>query len=208
MTDPAAGKELLRRGPRRPAANGAVEQGDDRRGQLAGARRRLRAGDGVRLPDRGRVGQLRPARDQPGDHPRLRRHAAAAAPGGRGEGARDEPARRADLGAAGLRAGARQRGRPGSRAVRHRARLGAQAGRPGAGGGRAGEEGLGERRSGSGDRGREGRLRDRVRLRGRARGDRRLPRQAQASGAGSSGAGRRGQSPGGRFASLPRTVRL
>ncbi len=99
------------RRPRRAAPNGAVEQGHDRRRQLAGARRRMRAGDGLRLPDRRRVGELRPAGDQPGDHPRLRRHSAAAAPRGRGEGARDEPARRADLGPAGLRGRARQRGR-------------------------------------------------------------------------------------------------
>ena len=76
--------------------------------------------------------------------------------------------------------GPRQRGRPRPRAVRHRARLGAQAGRPGAGRGRADQEGLGEGRPGRGDRGGEGRLRHRVRLRGRARGDRGLPRQAQA----------------------------
>ena len=81
---------------------------------------------------------------------------------------------------AGLRAGPRQRGRPRPRAVRRRARLGAQAGRPGAGGRRADQEGLGEGRPGRGDRGGEGRLRHRVRLRGRARGDLGLPRQAQA----------------------------
>ena len=92
-----------RRRPRRAASHGAVEQGDHRRRQLAGARRRLRAGDGLRLPDRGRIGELRPARDQPRDHPRVRRHAAAGAPGGGGEGARDEPARGADLGRAGRR---------------------------------------------------------------------------------------------------------
>ena len=68
--------------------------GDDRVGQLARVRRRLRAGDGVRLPHRRRVGDVRPAGDQPGDHPGLRRHAAAAAAGRRGQGARDEPARR------------------------------------------------------------------------------------------------------------------
>ncbi len=69
---------------------------DDRRGQLARLRRRLRAGDGLRRPDRGRVGDLRPARDQARDHPRLRRHPAAAAAGRREQGARDEPDRRRD----------------------------------------------------------------------------------------------------------------
>ena len=44
-----------------------------------------------------RVGELRPARDQPGDHPRVRRHAAAAAPDRRGAGLRDQPDRRSDL---------------------------------------------------------------------------------------------------------------
>ena len=43
-----------------------------------------------------RVGHVRPARDQPRDHPRLRRDAAAAAARGRGQGARDEPHRRPD----------------------------------------------------------------------------------------------------------------
>ena len=56
----------------------------------------------------------------------------------------------------GLRARARQRGRPGPRAVRHGAGLGAEARRPGAGGGRADQEGFGERRPGSGHRGGEG----------------------------------------------------
>ena len=76
--------------------DGAVADGHDRGGQLARVRRRLRAGDGVRLPHRRRVGHVRPARDQPRDHPRLRRHPAAAAARGRGEGARDEPRRRPD----------------------------------------------------------------------------------------------------------------
>ena len=47
--------------------------------------------------------------------------------------------------------------------------------------------GLGEGRSGRGDRGREGRLHDRLLIRGRARGDRRVPRQAQAEVAGQVG---------------------
>ena len=60
-------------------------------------RRRLRAGDGLRLPDRRRVGRLRPAGDQARDHPRLRRHPAPAAAGRRRQGAGDEPDRRRDL---------------------------------------------------------------------------------------------------------------
>ena len=55
-----------------------------------------------------RVGDVRPARDQPRDHPRLRRHAAAAAAGRRGQGARDEPDRRSDRRRGGLRARPRQ----------------------------------------------------------------------------------------------------
>ncbi len=47
MTDPAAGQGAARRRPRRAASHGAVEQGDCRGRQLAGARRRLRAGDGL-----------------------------------------------------------------------------------------------------------------------------------------------------------------
>ena len=54
-------------------------------------RRRLRAGDGLRRAHRRRVGDLRPARDQPRDHPRLRRHPAPAAARRREQGARDEP---------------------------------------------------------------------------------------------------------------------
>ena len=84
-----------------------LEHRHDRRGQRARVRRRLRAGDGLRLPDRRRVGDLRPARDQPRDHPRVRRHAAAAAAGRRGQGARDEPDRRSDHRRGGVRARAR-----------------------------------------------------------------------------------------------------
>ena len=101
--------------------------GHDRGGQLARVRRRLRAGDGVRLPHRRRVGHLRPARDQPRDHPRLRRHPAAAAAGRGGQGARDEPGRRPDRRLRGATARAGQPGRAGPRAVRHRAAVGAQA---------------------------------------------------------------------------------
>ena len=94
---PGEGRRGAARGrPRVHDLDGEVAHGHDRGGQLARVRRRLRAGDGVRLPHRGRVGDVRPAGDQPGHHPGLRRHAAAAAAGRRGQGARDEPARRRD----------------------------------------------------------------------------------------------------------------
>ena len=73
-----------RRGPAprrpRPAARvRPIAGGDDRRRQRARLRRRLRAGDVLRRADRRRGRRLRPARDQPRDHPRLRRHPAPAA---------------------------------------------------------------------------------------------------------------------------------
>ena len=83
--------------PHRPRAAARVRHlagGDDRRRQRDRLRRWLRAGDGLRRADRRRGGGLRPARDQPRDHPRLRRHPAAAAPGRREQGAGDEPDRR------------------------------------------------------------------------------------------------------------------
>ena len=125
------------------ALDGAVAYGDDRRGELDRLRRRLRARDGVRLPHRRRVGHLRPARDQPGDHPRLRRHPAAAASRGRAEGARDEPHRRPDRR---LRGAPRRPGEPGGagpRAVRHGAVVGAEALGAGADRGRGDQEALG-----------------------------------------------------------------
>ena len=60
---------------------GALADRHDRRRQRHGAGRRLRDRDGVRRPDRRHVGVVRPAGDQPRDHPGLRRHAAAAAAG-------------------------------------------------------------------------------------------------------------------------------
>ena len=56
---------------------------DDRGGQRPRLRRRLRAGDGLRRAHRRALGAVRPAGDQARDHPRLRRHPAAAAPGRR-----------------------------------------------------------------------------------------------------------------------------
>ena len=80
--------------PRRPRAVQRArrrERRDDRGGQRPRLRRRLRAGDGLRRAHRGALGAVRPAGDQARDHPRLRRHPAPAAPGGRQQGARDEP---------------------------------------------------------------------------------------------------------------------
>ena len=57
-------------GPRAPSRPGPEPGLDDRGGQLARLRRRLRGLDGVRLPHRRRVGDLRPAGDQARDHPR------------------------------------------------------------------------------------------------------------------------------------------
>ena len=130
--DEAGGDDLINSGHALLRELGTDRRLDDRRGQLARVRRRLRAGDGVRLPDRGRVGGLRPARDQAGDHPRLRRHPAPAAAGRPAQGAGDEPDRRRDHRARGARARPRQPGRARPRAVRHGARLGPQARRPGA----------------------------------------------------------------------------
>ena len=81
--DESGGRGADPRGPR-PAARARPEPGlDRRRDQRDRLRRRLRAGDGLRLPRRRRLGDLRPARDQPRDHPRLRRHPAPAAAGRR-----------------------------------------------------------------------------------------------------------------------------
>ena len=56
----------------------APRQARDRGGQRLRPRRRPRAGHGLRLPHRERRGQVRPARGQPGGHPRIRRDAAPA----------------------------------------------------------------------------------------------------------------------------------
>ena len=80
----------------------------------------------------------------------------------------------------GLRVRPRQPRRRRPRAVRHRDRLGAQARPAGAARARADQAGLAPGRARRGHRGREGGLRRRVRLRGRARGHRRVPRQADA----------------------------
>ena len=77
--DASAGRGPAGRRPRDAARDGDVEHDDHRGGEQHRVRRRLRAGDGVRLPHRGRVGDVRAAGDQPRDHSRLRRHAAAAA---------------------------------------------------------------------------------------------------------------------------------
>ena len=85
--------------------------------------------------------RLRAARGQARDHPRLRRHPAAAAAGRPAEGARDEPDRRRDhRPARRYEFGLVNRIVTRPRAVRHRPRLGAQARRPGADRGRADQE--------------------------------------------------------------------
>ena len=131
------GTRAARRRARAPARHGALADRHHRRGQRAGLRGRLRAGHGLRLPDRGRVGELRAAGDQPRHHPRLRGHPAAA-PAGRGrQGAGAQPDRRADRGRRGVRVRARHTGRARPRAAGHGAVLGAQARRPGPAGHRA-----------------------------------------------------------------------
>jgi enoyl-CoA hydratase/3-hydroxyacyl-CoA dehydrogenase len=84
------------RSPRGAAGHGARLNHHHRRRQRWRLRRRLRAGHGLRRAHRRSLGHLRPARDRPGHHARLRRHAAPAAPGRRGQGAGDEPHRRSD----------------------------------------------------------------------------------------------------------------
>ncbi len=160
--DEAGGEDLIHSGHALLRDLGQNRGLDDRGGQLTRVRRRLRGLDGLRLPDRGRVGDLRPAGDQAGDHPRVRRHAAPAAPRRPAQGAGDEPDRRCDHGARCARARARQPRRARPRAVRHRARLGAQARRPGAAGGRGDQEGQPQGRPGRGHRGREAGLRRRL----------------------------------------------
>ena len=66
----------------------------DRGRQRPRLRRRLRARHGLRRAPRRALRALRPARGQARDHPRLRRHPAPAAPGGREQGPGDEPHRR------------------------------------------------------------------------------------------------------------------
>ncbi len=180
MTDEAQGRELIDSGHALLRDFGQGEGGDDRRGQRARLRRRLRGLDGLRRPPRGRGRDLRPAGDQAGDHPRLRRHPAAAGAGRVEQGAGDEPDRRRDLSRrrAGIRTG--ERGRPRPRAVRHGARLGPAPRRSGSARGRADQAGLRQGRHRRGDRGREAGLRHRLPVRGRARGDLGLPRQADA----------------------------
>ena len=92
-----AGPRADRLRPRPAARLRQGAGGDDRRGQRARLRRRLRGLDGLRLPPRRRGGDLRPAGDQAGDHPRLRRHPAPAGAGRPEQGAGDEPDRRRDL---------------------------------------------------------------------------------------------------------------
>ena len=146
-----------------------------------GVRRWLRAGDGLRHADRRRVGRVRSARGEAGDHPRLRRHATAAPPRRSPEGPRDEPDRRRDHGRGGLRRRPRQLPDAGSRDVRHRRLLRPEAGGAGSDRRLADQEGLPPGRPRRGHRGREGGVRDRVLQRRRQGGHRRVPRQAHAA---------------------------
>ena len=82
--------ELSARANRRPATGQRVTQliealprAGDRCGQRLRPRRRLRARDGVRLPDRQRKRKVRAARSEPRHPAGLRRHAAHAAAGRR-----------------------------------------------------------------------------------------------------------------------------
>ena len=119
MTPEAEGRELVESAHALHARDGVVVHRHDRGGQLDRLRRRLRAGDGMRLPDRRRVGHLRPAGDQPRDHPRVRRHPAAAAAGGRVEGTGDEPRGRSDRRLRGAPGRTREPGGARPRAARH-----------------------------------------------------------------------------------------
>ena len=85
----AGGDQLVavRRGRKLPAA-------DHRRDQRLRARRRLRAGAGVRHPRRVRHREVRPAGARARDHPRRRRDAAAAADRRHGAGQAPGPDRR------------------------------------------------------------------------------------------------------------------
>ena len=99
-------------------------QAGDRRGGRLRARRRLRAGDDVRLRHRRRQREVRPARDQARHHPRRRRHAAPAARGRQGQGDGPGPDRAHD----GRRRGRARRPGLARRAGRRAARRGARRG--------------------------------------------------------------------------------
>ena len=131
--DASGGAGLLDSGHAMLREMETLEHDHDRGRQQHRLRRRLRAVDGVRLPPRGRVGDVRPARDQPRHHPRLRRHAAAAAARGRGQGARDEPDRATRSSAEeAYRLGLAHAVVPDHELFDTALELGAQAGRPGA----------------------------------------------------------------------------
>ena len=84
MSPDTEGRELVESAHRFMRGMEQSQGRHDRGGQLDRVRRRLRAGDGLRLPHRGRVGDVRPA----GDQPRASSPASAARSGCRGWSAR------------------------------------------------------------------------------------------------------------------------
>ena len=81
--------------PGLPSGHGPLSAADHRGHSRVRARRRPRAGPGLRHPHRQRGRPARPHRGQPGHHPRRRRHAAPAPARGARQGAGDDPHRRA-----------------------------------------------------------------------------------------------------------------
>ena len=84
---PDTAKKMALKGADVPEPDREPGQAGHRGDKRVRAGRRLRDSDGVYDALRGGHGQTRPAGDQPGHHPRLRRHAAPAAAGGQGRGA-------------------------------------------------------------------------------------------------------------------------
>ena len=151
---------------------------------------------------RGAVGALRPARDQARDHPRLRRHPAAAAARRREQGARDEPRRRPIGADEAFEFGLVNRVVPDHELLDTALAWARQAGRAGAARRRGDQARQRGRRPRRGHRGREGGLRDRVLQRGRAA--RASPPSWASAGRRGGAADRRPGRPAGRAASARR----